>query len=77
MMEEDGMTAAVIPDHKVMDDLCVNGFVKDIWKAKEFNNMRYPPHYLIQIMSKYYQNEVLLTFDHDTLFVINTDYILI
>ena len=64
---------AVIPKN----DLRVNGYVKNLWNGKKFDNIRYPPHYLLQIIVKYYsKNGVIYLFRGNDMVRLNIDDIL-
>ena len=68
---------AVIPRHEVSDEMSVSGFIRNLWKEKGFDEIRYPPQYLIEIISGYYQNEMLYLFrGNNPVWMINTDEIL-
>ena len=68
---------AVIPRHKLLDEKYVIGYAWDSWKMDGFDTLRYPPRYLLQIMVKYYQTEMLhIMKENNIIWEINTDDVL-
>ena len=49
----------IIPKYKLSDEMTVHGYVRYLW---EKNEIRYIPHYLIQIIGKCYENEMVHLF---------------
>lgn len=67
----------VISKHTMTDQKMVNGYVRNLWKNKQrFRTMRYPPQYLIQIIVKFCQNEMLYAKQGNNIWKINVDDIL-
>eukprot|EP01084_Bolivina_argentea_P166652 289297_1 len=55
-----GHCKAVIPDYYTLKDkICVFGYIRTTWKAKQFNDVQYLPHYLIELMKKFYINDCI------------------
>ena len=64
---------AVIRKYKLSDDLTVDGYVRNIFQEKEFKDMIFPPQYLVQIISRYYENGVLYVFDKQRIYKLKLD----
>lgn len=54
-----GSLHAICMKTKESDKLLVNGFVNNCYKKSQFSDMRQLPHYLIQIIDFYFENEYL------------------
>merc|ERR1712130_407914 len=54
-----GTFRAVIPSNKMNEELTVFGFVRRLWKNKDFKQLLFPPFYLIQIIAFFYNEEYL------------------
>ena len=68
---------SVIARHKCSDQVTINGFVRILWREDGFKEKRYPPQYLLQLIGKYYQNEMFYQIQcNKTILCINTDDIL-
>ena len=53
----------IIPNNEVTNKMLVHGYVRKVWKRWIFRrDLSYPPHYLIQIIEHYYQQDVLYLF---------------
>ena len=53
-----------IKDDDVAKDLAMNGYIRKCWRSLEFKTMRYPPVYLIEIMKKYVNFEMIYNLDN-------------
>ena len=49
----------VVIGNKTSDEKTINGFIRALWNENEFEIMRYPPHYLLKIISRYYESQIL------------------
>eukprot|EP01084_Bolivina_argentea_P305959 528605_1 len=56
----------VVPNSEINDELTSFGFVRKLWQKTEFNDLLFPPHYLIRLISLFYNN--------DYVHLINADY---
>ena len=54
---------AVIPSNKMNEELTCFGFVRSLWQNKEFEHILFPPYYLIQIITFFYNKEYLHLID--------------
>ena len=70
------MCPICIKDDDITKELLMNGFIRESWKLSEYKLMRYPPVYLIKIMQKYVNLEVIYCLDDDEFNRIKVDDIL-
>ena len=61
-----GSVKVAVGNDKYKQELITSGFVRNLWKNKQFSdNMRYPPVYLIKLIQSYdQQDEVYLFWRH-------------
>ena len=58
-----GRVNVAVGNDKFKQELITSGFVRTLWKNKEFSDvMRYPPVYLIKLMASYYDEEEVYLF---------------
>ena len=75
-----GRYFATISNNKDEEKLIVSGFVNDSYKTNEFIDLQIMPHYLIQLISNWYENQKVYLLrrndDKPSLFTIKVDDIL-
>ena len=57
-----GPIECVIVSNKYKHELSISGYIRNIWKNHAFDDMTYPPVYLIKIMESYYDLEEIHLF---------------
>ena len=65
-----------IKDDDITKELAINGFIRESWRFSAYKLIRYPPVYLIKIMQKYINFEVVYCLNKDSLSRIKVDDIL-
>ena len=60
--QTEGSARVAVGNDKDKQDIITKGYVKNLWKKKEFKNLGFPPVYLTDLIVSYGEQEELFLF---------------